>query len=98
YPVSCGSFLLFFPWQDLVKGSRLSSGRFSYNTNGLSVKQVISDGKALRTGKSLQHSCATGNISSFRQVFGELVQGPCPTILHGFEHGFESLALCLRRI
>jgi len=43
-------------WRDLVKGSNLSSGRFSYTTIGQPVKQRNSDGNALRTREIILRS------------------------------------------
>jgi hypothetical protein len=43
-------------WRDLVKGCNLSSGRFSYTTNGQSVKRRNSEGKALRTREIILRS------------------------------------------
>jgi hypothetical protein len=43
-------------WRDLVKGSNLSSGRFSYTSIGQPVKQRNSDGNALRTREIILRS------------------------------------------
>src|SRR5262249_26960079 len=43
-------------WRDLMRGCRLSSGRFSYTTIGQSVKQQNSEGNALRTREKVLRS------------------------------------------